>query len=93
MADNAELQAGRQMQLFGSRAESTDLLLMVDALAQEERSPWKAERIQKALIVEAGVEPQLAGEIAAEVEDDLIRCNREQVTTTLIREMVNVKLF
>jgi len=93
MADNAEGLAGRQMHLFAGRSESTDLLLMVDALGQEERSPWKAERIQKALIVEAGVDPQMAGEIAAEVEEDLVRCNREQVTTTLIREMVNVKLF
>ena len=45
MADNAEALAGRQMQLFAARSESTDLLLMVDALGQEERSPWKAERI------------------------------------------------
>ncbi|MCK7470685.1 MAG: hypothetical protein MZU95_07765 [Desulfomicrobium escambiense] len=72
MADNAEILAGRQMEAEAG-PESTDLLLMADALAQEERSPWKAERIQKALIVEAGVEPQLAGEIAAEVEEDSIR--------------------
>ena len=31
---------GRQEQLFAGNGESTDLALMVDALAQEERSPW-----------------------------------------------------
>ena len=85
--------SGRQQHLFGPQGESTDLALMVDALAQEERSPWDAERIRNALVLEAGVDPATAGEIAAEVEDDLIRYGREHVTTRLIRELVNVKLF
>ena len=33
---------GRQEQLFAGNGESTDLALMVDALAQEERSPGRA---------------------------------------------------
>jgi anaerobic ribonucleoside-triphosphate reductase len=86
----AETPKRRQMPLF---SEATDLALMVDALAQEERSPWNAGRIQQALVVEAGVEPGLAGEIALEVEEDLQRWGRDRVTTTVIREMVNVKLF
>jgi len=85
---------GVQRHLFGAREESTDLALMVvDALAQEERSAWDAERIRNALVLEAGVDPERAGEIALSVEDDLLRWGRERVTTSLIREMVNVELF
>ena len=84
---------GKQGKLFGKQGESTDLALMVDALAQEESSPWDASRIRDALIIETGVDPATAEGIALEVEDELLRYERSHVTTTIIREMVNVKLF
>lgn len=84
---------GRQGRLFENNGESTDLALMVDALAQEERSPWDASRIRDALMVEAGTDPATAESIAIEVEDDLLKYGRTNVTTSIIREMVNVKLF
>ena len=84
---------GRQEQLFAGNGESTDLALMVDALAQEERSPWDASRIRDALMVEAGTDPATAESIALEVEEDLLKYGRTKVTTSIIREMVNVKLF
>ncbi len=83
----------RQMVMFAPRGESTDLALMVDALAHEETHPWNAERIRDALVKEAGVEPGLAGELAAEVESDLLRWGRDRVTTGVVRDLVNVKLF
>lgn len=92
-AKEAETMFGRQRGLFGEAGESTDLALMVDALAQEESSPWNAGRIRDALIIEAGVDPATAEGIALEVEDDLLKYNRPRATTTIIREMVNVKLF
>ena len=84
---------GRQGHLFETPGESTDLALMVDALAQEERSPWDASRIRDALIIEAGADPATAEGIAIEVEDDLLKYGRTNVTTSIIRDMVNVKLF
>ena len=84
---------GRQMLIFSGRAESTDLALMVDALAQEDRSPWNASRIRDALIKEAGVDPASAGEIASEVETEILRHGRDGVSTAIIRDLVNVKLF
>ncbi|MEG1641615.1 MAG: anaerobic ribonucleoside-triphosphate reductase [Synergistaceae bacterium] len=84
---------GKQAQLFGGVGESTDLALMVDALAQEESSPWDAGRIRDALIIEAGVDPVTAEAISLEIEEDLLKYNRKRITTTIIREMVNVKLF
>ncbi len=85
--------SGRQMLIFSGKGESTDLSLMVEALGQEDRSAWDTARIRDALVIEAGVDPAIAGEIAAEVETDILRHGRERVTTTIIREMVNVKLF
>ena len=55
MADELINNFGRQGHLFENPGESTDLALMVDALAQEERSPWDASRIRDALIIEAGL--------------------------------------
>ncbi|MDL2297574.1 anaerobic ribonucleoside-triphosphate reductase [Synergistaceae bacterium OttesenSCG-928-D05] len=92
-AHETESYFGRQGQLFKEAGESTDLALMVDALAQEESSPWDAGRIRDALILETGVDPMTAESIALEVEEDLLKYNRSRVTTTIIREMVNVKLF
>lgn len=84
---------GKQGKVFEKHGESTDLALMVDALAQEESSPWDASRIRDALIIETGVDPATAEGIALEVEEELLRLERSHVTTTIIREMVNVKLF
>ncbi len=90
---SGEITAPRQRHFLLPQSESTDLALMVDALAQEMRTPWDVARIRNALIVEAGVDPVTAEEIALEVEDDLLRYDRTRITTSLIREMVNVKLF
>lgn len=84
---------GKQAQLFKGRGESTDLALMVDALTHEKSTPWDASKVRDALIIEAGVDPATAEAIALDVEQDLIKYPRNNVTTTLIREMVNVKLF
>ncbi|MGI6442855.1 MAG: anaerobic ribonucleoside-triphosphate reductase [Synergistaceae bacterium] len=89
----SEFYLGRQAHLFDGSKESTDLALMVDALAQEKRTPWDTGKIRDALIIEAGVDPATAEEIAIEVEEVLLRQNRTHVTTTIIRELVNVKLF
>jgi len=84
---------GRQLVMFAPGGESTDLALMVDALGSEETQPWHPVRIRDALVREAGVEPGLAGELASEVESDLVRWGRNRITTSLVRELVNVKLF
>jgi anaerobic ribonucleoside-triphosphate reductase len=92
-AGRKEKLRGRQLVMFAPGGESTDLALMVDALGSEETQPWHPVRIRDALLREAGVEPGLAGELASEVESDLVRWGRQRVTTSLVRELVNVKLF
>lgn len=91
MTDSAE-RYRRQERLFDFR-ESTDVVLMVDALGQGESCEWDPTRIRDALIIEAGVEPSTAEEISMEIEDDLLSHGRQRVNTAIIRELVNVKLF
>ncbi len=84
---------GKQKHIIDTGIESTDLALMVDAPSREESHPWDMTRIVSALVTEAGVDPNTAMSIAAEVEEEILRPWRTRVTTSLIREMVNVKLF
>ena len=84
---------GKQKHIINTGVESTDLALMVDAPSREESHPWDMTRIVSALVTEAGVDPNTAMSIAAEVEEEILRPWRTRVTTSLIREMVNVKLF
>jgi ribonucleoside-triphosphate reductase len=83
---------GKQQFLF-DRGESTDLALMVETHSKDERCPWDAARIRDALIREAGVDPDTALSIAAEIEEEVLRCGKERLNTSIIREMANVKLF
>lgn len=89
----AETYLGKQGHLFDNSKESTDIALMVDALAHEKCSPWNTGRIRDALMIETGVDPATAEEIAIEVEEELLKQGRTHVTTSIIRELVNVKLF
>jgi len=81
----------RQNNLFAE--DSTDVVLMVDAYGQGESYEWDSSRIRDALIVEAGLSPTVAEAISIEVEEELLAHARQRVTTALIRELVNVKLF
>jgi len=83
---------GKQQFLF-DRGESTDLALMVETHSKDERCPWDAARIRDALIREAGVDPDTAFSIAAEIEEEVLRCGKDKLNTSIIREMANVKLF
>ena len=66
--DNTGTIFGKQGKLFENTGESTDIALMVDALAQEESSPWDASRIRDALVIEAGVDPATAEGIALGID-------------------------
>ena len=73
--DNTGTIFGKQGKLFENTGESTDIALMVDALAQEESSPWDASRIRDALVIEAGVDPATAEGIALE---GMLRADNER---------------
>ncbi|MBE0476729.1 MAG: anaerobic ribonucleoside-triphosphate reductase [Coriobacteriia bacterium] len=74
-------------------ADSTDIALLVSTNSRQEIDTWDRSKIADSLVKEAGVEPSLAEEIAAAVEDRVDRTNLMTVTTAIIREMVDLELL
>jgi hypothetical protein len=67
--------------------------LEVDHASRGAISPWSKARIVSDLVDEAGFEPSLAAEIAAEVEDRVFRSGLVRISSSLIRELVDNELF
>ncbi len=75
------------------QASSTDLSLLVVPLAKDEVIAWDAEKIALALQKEAGVTRDLALEISGSVEKRIFDAGVMQISTSLIRELVDNELF
>ncbi|MFH1857068.1 MAG: anaerobic ribonucleoside-triphosphate reductase [Candidatus Omnitrophota bacterium] len=75
------------------KSDATDLSLLVTPLAKDEIAGWKKTKIIQALIKEAGLDAILAGEIAASVEQKIFKSGSTQISTALIRELVDNELF
>ncbi|MCK4543153.1 MAG: hypothetical protein KAU17_13045, partial [Spirochaetales bacterium] len=75
------------------RSNSTDISLLVTPLAKDEVLAWDKTRVAKALIKEASLSEALAYKIAASVEKRLFNSGLRQVSTSLIRELVDNELF
>lgn len=74
-------------------ASSTDLSLLVAPSSRDEVLTWDKGRIAKALIKETGLEEDLAYKIASCVEAKVLNSGIQQISTPLIRELVNNELF
>jgi len=84
------LQVRKRIKVNG---DTTDLLLLVDAETKDEISPWNKALIAQALVREADVTPELASEIASEVERKVFASGIRRISTSLIRELVDNELF
>jgi len=73
--------------------DSTDIALQVSTTSQEEINLWDKQKIVDSIILEAGAAPDLAREIADNVEKTLIATGQTRVTTSLIRELVDLELM
>ena len=73
-------------------SETTDLTLFVRTSA-EEIAPWNRQRIVDALVREADIDYQLAGQISKEVEKQIVSSGIGLLTTALVRELVNARLI
>ncbi len=71
--------------------ETTDFALFVRT-SDDDYVNWDRHRIIDALIKETGLEPDIAEKVGKEVEDTVLNSNIRLLTTSLIREMVNVRL-
>ena len=72
--------------------ETTDYALFVRT-SDDDFVTWDRERIIKALENETGLERGLAEKIALETEETILNSNVHLISSSLIREIVNVKLI
>jgi len=76
-----------------TRDSSTDLALLVNTESLDELHEWDKCKIARALETEADIAPELAHEIASEVERRVLASGLTRITTSLIRELVDNELF
>jgi len=75
------------------RLSPTDLSLLVNTESRDQVLEWDKSRIARALEVEADVAPELAAQIASDVEKRVLDSGQARISTTLIRELVDNELF
>ncbi|MFH1149913.1 MAG: anaerobic ribonucleoside-triphosphate reductase [Actinomycetota bacterium] len=73
--------------------DATDIALQVSTVSQEEINLWDKQKIVDSIILEAQASPDLALEIADGVERALVASGQTRVTTSLIRELVDLQLM
>jgi ribonucleoside-triphosphate reductase len=90
----ARVRQALQVRKASRRADdSTDISLLVKAESQDELHEWDKSKIARALEVEADVAPELARQIASEVERRVMDSGLTRISTSLIRELVDNELF
>ncbi len=72
---------------------TTDLSLLVMGSTREEIMPWDKSKVAQALVKEAGVSPSVAGSVATVVEARVLNSGLGQISTSLIRELVDNELL
>lgn len=74
-------------------SDSTDIALMVSTSSKAEYSKWDRMRIVKSLTREINAQLELAEEIAESVESKILNSNLTTVTTSIIRELIDIELL
>ncbi len=76
------------------RAEdATDIALLVSTSSKEEINLWDKNKIVDSLILETDASPELARLIADRVEQRIVEGHMNTVTTSIIRELVDLELL
>jgi len=73
--------------------DSTDIALLVSTSSKEEINLWDKSKIVNSLILETEASPELAQEIADRVEERIVQGRMNTVTTSIIRELVDLELL
>ncbi len=76
-----------------SHVSSTDFALMVSTTQTADILPWDKNKISDALIKECDISPSVASAIASSVEEKIMRSELKNISTILIRELVDHELF
>ncbi len=78
---------------ISGKSDSTDLSLLVAPLTKEELIGWDREKIIESLEEETKLARDIAEKIAINVEDKVINSGVKQLSTSLIRELIDNELF
>lgn len=73
--------------------DATDIALLVSTSSKEEINLWDKSKIVNSLVLEANAGPELAREIADRVEERIVAGHLNTVTTSIIRELVDLELL
>ncbi len=74
-------------------ADSTDLSLLVAPSTKDQLFGWDKEKIITSLEKEADLSRELAEKIASNVEEKIINSGVKQMSTSLIRELIDNEMF
>jgi len=87
------LRSGKGELSYTSAGDATDIAMQVSTVSAEEINLWDKQKIVDSIIREAEAAPELAREIADEVEKTLMATGQTRITTSLIRELVDLQLM
>ncbi len=74
-------------------SDSTDISLLVVTEAESKLQSWDKIKIMDSLVKEAGLDPDISYEVAQKVEKKILNSNLKQVSTSLIRELIDNELL
>jgi len=74
-------------------SDTTDIALFVSTSSKEEINLWDKEKIVDSLILETDATPELARHVADQVEQRIVAGGMNKVTTSIIRELVDLELL
>ena len=80
-------------QTKSANISSTDFALMVSNSQMADILPWDKSKISDALIKECDISPSIASTIASSVEEKIMRSELKNISTVLIRELVDNELL
>ncbi|MFZ3063581.1 MAG: anaerobic ribonucleoside-triphosphate reductase, partial [Actinomycetota bacterium] len=76
-----------------NKGDATDIALMVSTSSKAEINPWDKSKIVNSLVIETGATTDLSEEIADAVEQKILDSNLKNVTTSIIRELIDIELL
>jgi len=95
-ADSSKVRPGRIINVVKTHREegsATDIALLVSTTSKSEINIWDKSKIVDSLIKETGASESLANEIASAVEQKLFESNFSSITTSIIRELIDLELL